>query len=122
MIAPARTAMATAHGVPAQEMTKWFDTNYHYLVPEFARGQAFALSSLQGRSTNSARPRRSGYHTRPVLLGPVTFLSWARARTAARSAVAARALLPVYVEVLRAARRATAPTGCRSTSPAWCST
>ena len=33
------------HGVPAQEMTKWFDTNYHYMVPEFTEGQTFALSS-----------------------------------------------------------------------------
>ena len=34
-----------AHGVPAQEMTKWFDTNYHYMVPEFSQGQTFALAS-----------------------------------------------------------------------------
>jgi 5-methyltetrahydropteroyltriglutamate--homocysteine methyltransferase len=31
---------------PAMEMTKWFDTNYHYIVPEFAKGQTFNLSSL----------------------------------------------------------------------------
>ncbi|MGO9234393.1 MAG: 5-methyltetrahydropteroyltriglutamate--homocysteine S-methyltransferase, partial [Methylocella sp.] len=35
------------HGAPAQEMTKWFDTNYHYMVPEFVKGQTFNLSSLK---------------------------------------------------------------------------
>ena len=34
-------------GVPAQEMTKWFDTNYHYMVPELTRDQKFALASLE---------------------------------------------------------------------------
>ena len=47
-----------AHGAPAQEMTKWFDTNYHYMVPEFTA--ANGLNSLRSRpSTNIARPRRS---------------------------------------------------------------
>jgi len=32
------------HGVPAQEMTKWFDTNYHYMVPEFSKDQTFAFA------------------------------------------------------------------------------
>ncbi|WP_204325401.1 hypothetical protein, partial [Stenotrophomonas maltophilia] len=36
---------AAAAGVPALEMTKWFDTNYHYMVPEFERGQVFSLAS-----------------------------------------------------------------------------
>ncbi len=36
-----------AHGVHAMEMTKWFDTNYHYIVPEFHAGQSFELSSLK---------------------------------------------------------------------------
>jgi 5-methyltetrahydropteroyltriglutamate--homocysteine methyltransferase len=35
----------SSHGAPAQEMTKWFDTNYHYMVPEFRKGQTFTLSS-----------------------------------------------------------------------------
>jgi 5-methyltetrahydropteroyltriglutamate--homocysteine methyltransferase len=34
-----------AHGVPAQEMTKWFDTNYHYMVPELEKDQQFTLAS-----------------------------------------------------------------------------
>jgi 5-methyltetrahydropteroyltriglutamate--homocysteine methyltransferase len=35
----------SSHGAPAQEMTKWFDTNYHYMVPEFRKGQTFKLPS-----------------------------------------------------------------------------
>ena len=48
-----------AHGVPAQEMTKWFDTNYHYMVPEFTQRADVRALVAQGRSTNSARRRRS---------------------------------------------------------------
>src|SRR5262249_29435763 len=60
------------HGAPAQEMTKWFDTNYHYIVPEFARGQADEY--LEGRAL--------GYQTRPVLLGPVTYLKLGKSKDA----------------------------------------
>jgi 5-methyltetrahydropteroyltriglutamate--homocysteine methyltransferase len=41
---------AHAHGsgdLPALDMTKWFDTNYHYMVPEFTNGQAFSLASTK---------------------------------------------------------------------------
>ncbi len=41
------TAGALGHGLPALEMTKWFDTNYHYMVPEFTRGQEFTLASTK---------------------------------------------------------------------------
>ena len=47
-----------AHGAPAQEMTKWFDTNYHYMVPEFREGQTFALAS-PNRSSSTWRRRAS---------------------------------------------------------------
>ena len=50
----------TAHGpVPAQEMTKWFDTNYHYMVPEFTARADASRSSRQAGRRISARPRRS---------------------------------------------------------------
>ena len=85
------TVIDHGHGVPAQEMTKWFDTNYHYMVPEFAQRPDLRARLAQGRSTNIARPRRSGYQTRPVLLGPVTYLKLGKSkRRRLRSAVAAR--------------------------------
>ncbi|MBR0656244.1 5-methyltetrahydropteroyltriglutamate--homocysteine S-methyltransferase [Plastoroseomonas arctica] len=86
--------------VPAAEMTKWFDTNYHYLVPEFAAGQAFALSSTKVID-EYLEARAQGVLTRPVLLGPVTFLKLGKSQTEGlHRQELLRALLPVYVEVL----------------------
>jgi len=62
-----------ARGVPAQEMTKWFDTNYHYLVPEFHRDQFFELASRKPIE-EFEEAKSIGYQTRPVLVGPVCFL------------------------------------------------
>ncbi len=63
--------------VAALEMTKWFDTNYHYLVPELERGQGFQLdpSRLLGEIEEA---RRAGIEPRPVILGPLTFLLLAK--------------------------------------------
>lgn len=88
-------------GVPALEMTKWFDTNYHYMVPEFSCGQRFSLSST--KPVEEYREARAlGYDTRPVLLGPVTFLKLGKAKQEGFDPLSLlRGLLPVYVEVLR---------------------
>ncbi len=88
-------------GVPAAEMTKWFDTNYHYLVPELVEGQRFALSSTKALD-EFLEAKGQGIVTRPVLLGPVTFLKLGKSRSEGfdpRSLVGT--LLPVYVEILR---------------------
>jgi len=88
-------------GVPALEMTKWFDTNYHYMVPEIGSGQRFSLAST--KPVDEYREARAlGYETRPVLLGPVTFLKLAKAAEAGFDPLTKLGeLLPVYVEVLR---------------------
>ncbi|MGK6320645.1 5-methyltetrahydropteroyltriglutamate--homocysteine S-methyltransferase [Sphingomonas sp. DT-204] len=66
-------------GRTALEMTKWFDTNYHYMVPELAAGQQFALAST--KPIDAYREAKAlGYETRPVLLGPVTWLTLAKGR------------------------------------------
>ena len=70
------TYFAMARGTaaaPAMEMTKWFDTNYHYIVPELAPDQEFSLSSSKPFD-DLREARELGIHTRPVLLGPVSFL------------------------------------------------
>ncbi len=59
--------------VPAMEMTKWFDTNYHYIVPEFESGQEFRLASTKPVD-EFLEAKALGIQTRPVLLGPVSFL------------------------------------------------
>jgi 5-methyltetrahydropteroyltriglutamate--homocysteine methyltransferase len=70
------TYFAMARGradATAMEMTKWFDTNYHYIVPELEPGTEFALSS--SKPFDEFREARAlGIHTKPVLIGPVTYL------------------------------------------------
>jgi 5-methyltetrahydropteroyltriglutamate--homocysteine methyltransferase len=94
-------SQADAGQAPAQEMTKWFDTNYHYMVPEFTRGQTFALSSL--KAVDEFREAKAlGYQTRPVLLGPVTLLNLGKSKDGALDPLSLLgALLPVYIDVLR---------------------
>lgn len=89
-----------ASGVPAQEMTKWFDTNYHYMVPEFAPDQSFRLTSFKPLDA-FLEARALGYHTRPVLLGPVTFLRLGKGPEGFDPLSLIDGLLPVYVDILR---------------------
>ncbi|MGH6972896.1 MAG: 5-methyltetrahydropteroyltriglutamate--homocysteine S-methyltransferase, partial [Caulobacteraceae bacterium] len=67
-------------GAPAAELTKWFDTNYHYLAPEFAPDQTFALACAKPVD-EFLEAQALGVATRPVLLGPVTFLKLGKTRT-----------------------------------------
>jgi 5-methyltetrahydropteroyltriglutamate--homocysteine methyltransferase len=92
---------ARAHGLPALEMTKWFDTNYHYMVPEFTAGQTFRLASTKPID-EFLEARSLGFATRPVLLGPVTYLLMGKSREAGTSPLTLLpGLLEVYGEVLR---------------------
>jgi len=89
------------HGLPAQEMTKWFDTNYHYMVPEFESGQSFCLGSTKPID-EFLEAKGLGYHTRPVLLGPVTFLLLGKSKDPGFDAISLLPqLLAVYADVLR---------------------
>ncbi|RRO14264.1 5-methyltetrahydropteroyltriglutamate--homocysteine S-methyltransferase [Saccharopolyspora rhizosphaerae] len=70
------TYFAMARGtseVPPLEMTKWFDTNYHYLVPEIGPDSRFSLSDRTAVE-QFREARKLGVETRPVLVGPLTFL------------------------------------------------
>jgi 5-methyltetrahydropteroyltriglutamate--homocysteine methyltransferase len=88
-----------AHRAVACEMTKWFDTNYHYIVPEFVEGQPFSLSSRKPVD-EFLEAKALGYHTRPVLLGPVTYLKLGKA-AGFDPIELLPGLLPVYETVLR---------------------
>ncbi|MGH7188863.1 MAG: 5-methyltetrahydropteroyltriglutamate--homocysteine S-methyltransferase [Acetobacteraceae bacterium] len=93
-------------GATALEMTKWFDTNYHYMVPEFAPGQSFTLASTKPVDEFS-EARALGYATRPVLLGPVSFLLAGKSRDVRFDPLTLLpGLLPVYAEVLHRLRAA----------------
>ena len=90
------------------EMTKWFDTNYHYLVPEIGPETHFTLSSDRF-ARQVAEAVADGFTTRPVLVGPVTFLALSKttdAAPAARPLDRLDDLLPVYVDLLAAFRDA----------------
>ena len=88
-------------GVPALEMTKWFDTNYHYMVPEFTAGQRFSLASTKPLD-EYLEAKALGFETRPVLLGPVSYLKLGKSKDASLDPLSLLpSLLPVYVEMLR---------------------
>ena len=89
-------------GVQAMEMTKWFDTNYHYIVPEFSRDTDFSLSSTKVIDEYE-EAKAHGVETRPVLIGPVSFLLLGKTQEDDLDALdLLDDLLPVYAEVLQA--------------------
>ncbi|ANG63683.1 5-methyltetrahydropteroyltriglutamate--homocysteine S-methyltransferase [Marinobacterium aestuarii] len=69
----ARGRAPSGTAVRACEMTKWFDTNYHYLVPELEAQQRFTLSP-DTLLAEIAEARAGGFDVKPVLIGPVTYL------------------------------------------------
>ncbi len=96
----ARGTAPRGKSTPACEMTKWFDTNYHYLVPEFSSDQQFRLSTT-ALFDEIAEARSLSYRPKPVLLGPITYLWLGKTRdqNLDRLALLDR-LLPVYREIL----------------------
>ena len=86
---------------PAMEMTKWFDTNYHYIVPEFEEAQAFRLSSTHPIDMY-LEAKSLAIETRPVILGPVSFLLLGKPKTARLEPLSLLdGLLAVYADVLK---------------------
>lgn len=77
--AMARGYQKDGHDIIAMEMTKWFDTNYHYLVPEFEKGQVFRLASSKPLD-EWTEAMDLGIATKPVFLSPVTFLRLGKVR------------------------------------------
>ena len=85
----------------ALEMTKWFDTNYHYIVPEFDKYQSFKLASTKVIDEYN-EAKAMNISTRPVLLGPVSFLLLGKTSPDSPTPLALMDnLLPVYVDVLQ---------------------
>ncbi|MDQ3693139.1 MAG: 5-methyltetrahydropteroyltriglutamate--homocysteine S-methyltransferase [Chloroflexota bacterium] len=86
--------------VVAMEMTKWFDTNYHYLVPELAPDTAFRLASEQP-FTQLAAAKAAGVRAKVALIGPVSYLLLAKSTEDAFSPLRLLdRLLPTYAEVV----------------------
>ncbi len=98
----ARGGQDGAGGVTAMEMTKWCDTNYHYLVPEFAPDQDFALVG-SGLLDQVRQAREAGFAAKAVLPGPFTFLLFGKCNDPAGDPMdLLPRLLPAYRDLLRA--------------------
>jgi 5-methyltetrahydropteroyltriglutamate--homocysteine methyltransferase len=98
-----QTYFAMARGTqqaPALEMTKWFDTNYHFVVPEFEAGMRYELRS-QKALEEYLEAKELGIETRPVLLGPVSFVLLGKPTEpgVTRKQVLS-SILPLYEELL----------------------
>lgn len=89
-------------GAPACEMTKWFDTNYHYLVPELAGLPQPRLAFNPWLDAFEEAKRETGLLTRPVLIGPYTLVRLAKGVPTEAFADTVRSFVPVYKAVLSA--------------------
>jgi 5-methyltetrahydropteroyltriglutamate--homocysteine methyltransferase len=91
------------------EMTKWFDTNYHYLVPELGPGTVFSANSAK-QTSELTEALTQGHTARPVLVGPVTYLLLAKPAPEVEEdfepLTLLDRLLPVYAEILADLRAA----------------
>lgn len=104
-VARGRSAQSTeAHaaccgGVSAGEMTKWFDTNYHYIVPEFHADTNFSLDPSR-LLQQLAEAQAQGVAAKPVIVGPVTYLWLGKAKDDSDRLALLPKLLPVYGALL----------------------
>ena len=92
---------ACCGGVAAGEMTKWFDTNYHYIVPEFKADTQFTLHASR-LLEQLAQAQEQGVHAKPVIIGPLTYLALGKAKDESNKLALLDRLLPVYVQLLEA--------------------
>ena len=100
--AMARGLQKEGQDVVAMEMTKWFDTNYHYIVPEFTKNQKFELFSTK-IIDEFAESKKLGITTKPVLIGPVSYLLLGKEKGDDFHRIdLIEKVLPVYFEILNA--------------------
>lgn len=85
--------------IAAAEMTKWFDTNYHYMVPEFDADTEFSLQAERYISY-VREARQQNVNVKPVLLGPVSYLWLGKSKDDTDKLSLLNALLPVYESLL----------------------
>lgn len=84
--------------IPALEMTKWFDTNYHYIVPELHKNQQFKICSYK-IIDEFLEAKALGIHTRPVIIGPVSFLLLGKEKDEADRFSLLNNLLSLYLQL-----------------------
>ena len=99
-VARGRSAKDTACScVHAGEMTKWFDTNYHYIVPEFTAKTEFSLDASR-LLDQIDQARQLDVKAKPVIIGPVTYLWLGKAKDESDKLALLPRLLPVYAALL----------------------
>jgi 5-methyltetrahydropteroyltriglutamate--homocysteine methyltransferase len=98
--AMARGSQTKDLDVGALEMTKWFDTNYHYLVPELEKDQTFKISSNKPFEEYE-EAKSFGFETKPVLIGPITFLLLSKSVDGSNTIELLDKVLPVYLEIIK---------------------
>lgn len=98
--AMARGSQTSELDVPALEMTKWFDTNYHYLVPELSKDQSFKISSNKPFAEYE-EAKQAGFNTKPVILGPLSFLLLGKGIDGLNTIDLLDKIIPVYKEVVK---------------------
>jgi len=88
--------------ITAMEMTKWFDTNYHYIVPEFRKDQKFSIISEKVIKDFCEAKDVIGNRAKPVLIGPVSFLLLGKEKENGFHRIELiNAVLPVYIQLLK---------------------
>ncbi|MES2426219.1 MAG: 5-methyltetrahydropteroyltriglutamate--homocysteine S-methyltransferase [Bacteroidota bacterium] len=88
--------------ITAMEMTKWFDTNYHYIVPEFTANQQFKIFSENVFEEFALGLKTLGKAPKPVLIGPVSYLLLGKEKEAGFEKIdLIKSLVPVYIEILK---------------------
>ncbi len=87
--------------ITAMEMTKWLDTNYHYIVPEFTANQTFKIFSEKVFGEYNAAKQMLGEKAKPVLVGPVSYLLSGKEKENGFERISLiKQLVPVYVEII----------------------
>lgn len=98
----ARGRAPTGKPAAASEMTKWFNTNYHYIVPEFQQGQSFTFAWKE-LLEEVDEALALGHKVKPVLLGPVTYLWLGKVKGPEFDRLTLlKDILPIYQQVLTA--------------------
>ncbi len=87
--------------ITAMEMTKWFDTNYHYIVPEFSADQEFRIFSEKIFGEYNEAKKVVGDRAKPVLIGPVSYLLLGKEKESGFERIdLLKKLVPVYIEII----------------------
>jgi 5-methyltetrahydropteroyltriglutamate--homocysteine methyltransferase len=101
-VARGRSAPGTGDGVNAGEMTKWFDTNYHYIVPELNADTTFALDASRLLEQLDEAVSHGVRRPKPVIIGPVSYLWIGKTTDHSEKLAVLPRLLPLYAELLDA--------------------